>query len=499
MQLYHRFRSPGYLISQVELCLHREGLLEHFQLGGGLPPHERRRENPDGLPGEVHRWFTFTNGQPEGAPPLLAERGWRWLSLQEAGALRRKAEPSGNQREWFPIFVDSDGEAICWHDEDERLWRYHTEETDLPTLSHVLVEWLLARGWQPRNAFPKTDASLGALLERLDILIPEAAGLFYDPMWRAPAEPAGLESLRAYLGGSLPEELETLLCWHDGQGHSKELFPLFPNQRQIRALGASEIVDNHKELLARPEFAWQPEWLPIFRWNNRVWALVLTGPHAGAVATSDLNPPPDIQVYWHSLTQLVAESAHLNQEWADSPELALPADYAASPAQRRVVATGGVLLTMNDKRCDILGGGKRFVDAHVSANGVSSDWEINQRDSAREQPELLLASHEKALAEGNEPAHDLAYDVGRAAWIAGALHDCGLLTTEEAWGYARRATRVAQAVYHSWKEFGAAYVDARIGWSAQRTEAEGRCQAHRKLGRRSSPEAIGAWRRLGLG
>ena len=100
--------------------------------------------------------------------------------------------------------------------------------------------------------------SLPALLSRLENWLSKHRPRFV-PALRPGASPAQFEALQSELGCPLPDELRTLLTWHNGQD---EAVPGALEQNWV-LLSTDQIAAAKKEMDADPADGWQPSWVPF--------------------------------------------------------------------------------------------------------------------------------------------------------------------------------------------------------------------------------------------
>ena len=495
--------NPLRLLQEIQCVLSTGDRIAEFGLQPGISAREATelaaaREDQQ-APGRVVWIFYHVNGQSPGSRPLVVDRGWRLVSLAEALDLRREHEPQGDERNWLPLFVDRDGEVICATGETRAPLRTYRGDEALPTLSGVLSEVLEQLGGDTERFFePPIEGSLAELCEELDLLIEHYGRPGRDdPRFNPGVREADLADLvGAY--GELPDEITALLRWHDGQGDAPEGVRVARVNRDFPALLLSA-----QQMLEVPEThgGWDADWLPLARGKTSYLVYLLRGQQSGALIAMPIEGGP-VRLVSPSLRQFLGQAVRLHRQYQETRDAAraLPANFAPSNEQRWLLGLCGVLAQINDEHPLLLGGGRRMVAVQPSLRALDRWWGITERGAAIESLEALLQPHEEALAEGNPAANSVAWDCGRAAWVAGQAYVCALLPAAEAWSYTLRAGCIVRAVYSCWEDYGLAYAEQRLEWAS---EARGSDEAYVRATASDSHTAVrrllgpgGAWSNL---
>lgn len=142
----------------------------------------------------------------------------------------------------------------------------------------------------------KSEASLAALLARIDGWLATHRPRFHKGL-QPPATDADLAALQEALGAAVPQELATLLRWHNGQDPSVR----GGFERDWTLLSAAEIAQTKRDLGANSTAGWQVGWLPIAD-NNADSYLVLDAKVPSSPLRALWHGKPDPQVVASSLT-----------------------------------------------------------------------------------------------------------------------------------------------------------------------------------------------------
>ena len=137
--------------------------------------------------------------------------------------------------------------------------------------------------------------------------------------------------------------------------------------------------------------------------------------------------------------------------------------------QRWVLATQGVLVELFNSHHGRMGGLPRPQASNIAALFLRRDWGVRSRREATSTLDWLFErGHRFTYADQTEhTASDLlAWDLVRAAGVAGWSYAAYLLEAHEAWPIMVRAARELQAAFTSWAAVGASYTLARNLWQA---------------------------------
>jgi hypothetical protein len=136
-------------------------------------------------------------------------------------------------------------------------------------------------------------------------------------------------------------------------------------------------------------------------------------------------------------------------------------------AQRRILATGGLLMERNEASHDHLGGAPRPDGAADATHTLSHWWSVR---TPREAEKCLEWLADEGHREGHDPASGVsplslfAWDFARVASVAGSSYLAYLLDLETAWRWMKRAALALQPVFGSFAEFGQHYVEGLKLW-----------------------------------
>jgi len=503
MHLYGPDLPTHRLLEEIRRLLHQKGRDEQLALRPGVSARAladlAMSRDRFVVPSTISSIFYSVDGQPQGATPFAAERGWRLVSLEEAMALRREAEPVEAEQGWLPLFVDAEGDAVCYVGKPHEPLRYYYRDTELPSLHALLLEILIGLGSLGLEA--ASPLRIPALCEELDVLtVAYGKGSGWSPRFNPGASDEKLSELStAY--GELPAEVSALLRWHDGQHES-------PEDRRLTRLhvGVPGILMSVDEILSARELMgeeaiWRDEWLPLFRAEKTLLVYLLSGAQRAALLRVDRTTGA-ASLLSGKLEDFLWQGVlrHRKEREAEAASRELSEAAAPAPEQRWVLAVGAILIAINQQNPLLLGGARRLTGASSVLRGLSRWWGVDERTGAMQVLEHLLAPHEAARpagGSGDDSGVSLAWDCGRAAWVAGSAYVCGLVSAAEAWAYQLRAARLVRTAFASWKGFGEAYADGRMGWASGEGEdsAEGLgSEAHLAVARLLAKG--GAWAEL---
>jgi hypothetical protein len=155
-------------------------------------------------------------------------------------------------------------------------------------------------------------------------------------------------------------------------------------------------------------------------------------------------------------------------------------DYGGAPPergleQRWVLASAGVLTEMNRASHLRIGGSPRLTTSYVAAHMLRRDWGIFATRGLVEKIDWLFdRGHRFDFAERSEHGVDelCAWDLVRAANLAGAGYLAYMLEAEQAWSLLVRAARQIQATFRSWAEVGASYRLGRRLWGGDSEDVD---------------------------
>ncbi len=167
----------------------------------------------------------------------------------------------------------------------------------------------------------------------------------------------------------------------------------------------------------------------------------------------------------------------------DPPRLANlgGAPTARSLEQRWVLASQGVLTELFGASHARMGGLPRPLGSHFAALFLRRDWDVRHAGEALSRVEWLLGEgHRLDYAARTDRHADefLAWDLVRAAAVAGWAYAAYHLSLCEAWSWMVRASRELQRTFDGWDDVGASYVEGCRLWDEEAgDQVEGLVQA----------------------
>jgi nitrous oxidase accessory protein NosD/cell wall assembly regulator SMI1 len=157
-------------------------------------------------------------------------------------------------------------------------------------------------------------------------------------------------------------------------------------------------------------------------------------------------------------------------------------------AQRWILALPAVLHEANDVGHSHLGGAARPIGSADAANILRQAWDLRSAEQCAATVERLLSSSSADLR---------AWDLGRAAAVAGWAYLAYLVDADTAWGWTTRAAGQLQASFPSWAAYGESYLRGRDAWRGRRPataeDEEPRTIVARLLSSRESPWVVLPW------
>lgn len=317
----------------------------------------------------------------------------------------------------------------------------------------------------PKAPSPKR-AKNGAMLSELEALIAEADG--HPVVMRPGASPEAIAAAAEQLGlDALPPELEVWFAWHDGQDReSKGRFkPGYDN----RPLSLEEMTQAWLAATSDPEHVppVRPSQLPLLETKNGFIAVDIEGDRhwpAGALVEVRRGDR-DVKDQFECFAEWLEGVLMRRRAEVGSRELSIAApDPVPSVAQQVVLATAAQLLTRNNDRADVLGGVRPVVGTPRAYHQLRYWWDIYTTGDARSTIDGLLEEGRSQLDDGARDT-EVAWTLGRAAFVAGTAYAALLIECDEAWKASLAAARMLRERFDSWEAFGDAYNAARIEWS----------------------------------
>ena len=169
---------------------------------------------------------------------------------------------------------------------------------------------------------------MAEVIERLSRVLPESAPELWDSL-RPPVTSADLDELRRAADPfEIPDDVVTMLRWHDGQGNSPGWPPWWPSISCGPLLSAAHAAEHYTWLRDETEdWQWNPLWLPVARegWNQA--GVEMTADRPGVVIDVSFGNPGVIIV--------AASLAAMLDAAADMIEAGLPLEQPSDHDERR--------------------------------------------------------------------------------------------------------------------------------------------------------------------
>ena len=270
----------------------------------------------------------------------------------------------------------------------------------------------------------------------------------------APASKAASARLAATLGlKRLPEALQALLDWHDGQPpEARGVHPAFSDQllmstEQMIATGVAErsLMDkwrNHAQLTLFSDESGA----------NRI-VVEVRGERLGGLQY--LNAEGAVCEEWPSLQAFIAEVARLlSHELAATVRARQPdAGVILSLSQRFKLAIPATINEGNGDCHTLLGGTRPMLEAYDKAQALSYWYGIENVEE--------LQQSVKELLELDANDDGVAFNLIRASLIAGWGYGAGYWSAEDAWKVLDSSARLAQERFSDWETFSSSYTIGR--------------------------------------
>ncbi|WP_433077840.1 SMI1/KNR4 family protein [Dactylosporangium sp. CA-052675] len=127
-----------------------------------------------------------------------------------------------------------------------------------------------------------------------------------------PATDADLEALRRTLGVALPDDLVTMLRWHNGGGDGDGRMTVAPGYAMLDTRGMAAITEMNRRVgSTAPPSPWPAAWLVAASSFTSSYLVVDTADPAGAVFTFDWQDrAPAPEPTWPSLADTLATMLH---------------------------------------------------------------------------------------------------------------------------------------------------------------------------------------------
>jgi hypothetical protein len=331
------------------------------------------------------------------------------------------------------------------------------------------VEWLAVdpalRGVTTREARADTLPPLGELLSELDVLLPDAGSDRFK--LRPGASQKALTKLATHLAmEELPSDLVVWFSWHDGQSSPEPDHGGLQPGKTFVAMSLEEIMekamDVHGDATRMPPLP--STHLPLLAYPPGLVTYDLADGHLYLAE----NGAPEVEAFdnGRTLGEWIHNVVTMRRREAHARELAsTPPDELATEDQRVVLASAGQLLTQNGACLELLGGARPGVGVAAAHHVLRYWWDVyTSRDAATTIEGLIEDA--KTLLESNGPDEDVAWEAGRAAFVAGSAYVAGLVGREEAWPRMVQAARLLRRRFVSWEHFGDAYARHLGEWEA---------------------------------
>jgi cell wall assembly regulator SMI1 len=166
-------------------------------------------------------------------------------------------------------------------------------------------------------AAPATEESdqVKALLSRLEQWLKE-----YRPRYLAALRPgataAELDALQSAVGIPLPDNLRTLLTWHNGQ--TGDFVGAFEGSRRLP--GTERIAALHRELLADHDSGWERAWIPFLEDDRDNYVFLDTS-----------QPAAPVRAYWQDTKERPVLAPSLAAWLKDFVEAVSRGEYVQDP------------------------------------------------------------------------------------------------------------------------------------------------------------------------
>ena len=165
----------------------------------------------------------------------------------------------------------------------------------------------------------------------------------------------------------------------------------------------------------------------------------------------------------------MSQPATLGDFGGDPPPRSLP--------QRWILAAAGPLVELYEANHGRIGGLHRPACSNIAAMFLRRDWGLFTSEALRHRVRGLIATGDRrAMAQGTGDADGLAaWDLARAAAVAGWGYVAYLLEADEAWSLMVEAARGLQSRFASWEQVAASYV---AGWRIWNDEDDAASPPH---------------------
>jgi hypothetical protein len=257
----------------------------------------------------------------------------------------------------------------------------------------------------------------------------------------------------------LPEDVHVLLRWHDGQektgADGEEVGPAHAMHPAYGMLlnGTEDMISLAPPRARRNKGA---RYIPLYTARDGqpgFFGLALSGRHKGALLFVDPEDPDEAELIADSLGLWIEECHRLRHGARRDAEAAHPGEVAVTPSQAFKLALSGGLTEQNGGSHTVLGTLCAVVGAGEYLAMLDHWWEVRTRAELVETIVTLLDAAE------SEAPDNVAYDAGRAVFLARVGVTTTFLDPAEAWSFISRAARRIRATYPSWEAYAKAYLD----------------------------------------
>lgn len=295
-------------------------------------------------------------------------------------------------------------------------------------------------------ATPLTD-----LLEILDNVLAQGSPLVAKSL-NKPASDKSLKRLANAVGknAKLPSALITWFKWHDGQKKGAHRI-LTPKDDMRRPVSADEAADmllaarNHLQSNEDAIESWCPLWVFLPSGDTELkWqpGMYFDGDDRGKInIRSKERKQPQYANLQHMVVALVEKFI----------DLAIP----PAPGQYWVHGVGAPLTELNEHHHVLPGGLWPLASGSAPISILKNFWSVHTPKELKSTLDWLIGSGHR---EGSKtPQKYLAWDLCRAANLAGLGRVATWLSAEDAWKYQYDAACEIQKCYSSWSEMAQSY------------------------------------------
>lgn len=303
-----------------------------------------------------------------------------------------------------------------------------------------------------------TMPEMNALRSLLDELEAHQRALAKGPIAYRPGATEEALAKLATVYSELPEDARVLLRWHDGQEKIGADEECCPQQAMHPAYGL--LLNGVEEMISlAPPRARRHKgvrYLPLYSARDGqpgYFGLALSGRQKSALFFVDPKDPDEAELIADSLPLWIEECHRLRYGARRDAEAMHPGEVAITPSQAFKLALSGGLTEENGGGHTVLGTLRAVVGAGEYLAMLDHWWDVRTRTELVETIVSLLDAAE------SEAPDNVAYDAGRAVFLARVGVTTTFLEPAEAWSFICRAAHRIRAAYSSWKAYAKAYLD----------------------------------------